>query len=67
MAKKSRGGNLASVAPDEQWRVESDLRTLMEAEAIERDPKRYKAAKQLAQKKLLEIAAVAGESGADES
>jgi hypothetical protein len=38
--------------------TESDLRTLQDAEAIEKDPKRFKAAQELAKKKLVELAAV---------
>ncbi|MBI5255530.1 MAG: hypothetical protein HY855_03450 [Burkholderiales bacterium] len=47
---------------EERWKVESDLRTLMEAEAIEKDPKRFAAAKALAKERLLELASVASES-----
>lgn len=56
---------IASIASQEaEWRTESDLRTLMEAEAIEKDPKRMKAVKELAKKKMLEVAAIAaGEDG----
>lgn len=46
----------------EDWKVESDLRTLIEAEKIEKDPKRMKAAKELAKSRLLEVASVAGSS-----
>jgi hypothetical protein len=41
-----------------KYQVESDLRTLQEAEAIEKDPKRFKAAQELAKKKLVELASV---------
>lgn len=44
----------------EQWRIESDMRTLMEAEEIRRDPKRFEAARKMAQTKLVELGAVAG-------
>ncbi len=58
---------LSSIAAeDAEWRAESDLRTLMECEKIEKDPKRFKAAKDLAKKKMLEFAAIAAE-GKDES
>lgn len=63
MAK--RGVNTIA-AQDAEWRAESDLRTLMEAKVIENDPKRCKAAKDLAKKKMLEVASVAAE-GKDES
>ena len=60
MAKKSNGISLA--AADEDWRAESDMRTLIEAEAIKRDPKRFKKAQACAKQKMLEVAAVASES-----
>ena len=44
---------------EEQWRVESDLRTLVEAEEIRKDPKRLKKAQALAKEKVVETAAVA--------
>lgn len=53
MGKKNQAVSLDS------WEVEEDLRTLMRCEEIEKDPKRYKAAKELAKKKLLELANVA--------
>lgn len=43
-----------------KWQAEQDMRTLMEAEQIKRDPKRLKAAKEAAKKKLEEAKAVAG-------
>jgi len=49
--------------PDDDWKVESDLRSLLEAEQIRRDPKRMAKAQALAKKKMVEVAAVAG--GAD--
>lgn len=58
MAKKS----VSAMNDMEDWQTESDLRTLMDCEKIEKDPKRYKAAKDLAKKKLLEMAAVASDS-----
>lgn len=56
---KSKNAGLA-VASETDWQTEDDLRTLMTCEKIEKDPKRYKAAKELAKKKLLEMAAIAG-------
>lgn len=46
---------------EEKWQAESDMRTLVEAEEIKRDPKRLAAAKKQAQEKMLEVAAVAGQ------
>lgn len=54
------------IKPDEEWRVEADLHTLMEAEKIEKDPKRMAKVRALAQKKMMEAASIASE-GNDES
>ncbi len=56
----------AVINPDEEWRVESDLHTLMEAEKIKADPKRMAKVRALAQKKMMEVASIASE-GKDES
>ena len=64
MAKKRV--NLATAVAETDWRTESDLSTLMEAEKIEKDPKRLAAAQKLAKSKLLPLAAIASE-GKDES
>ena len=61
MAKVKNALNAMTAVDD--WQVEDDLRTLMRAEEIEKDPKRYKAAKELAKKKLLEMASIAGGEG----
>lgn len=45
---------------EERWRAESDMRTLMEADAIRRDAKRLAAAQKCAKDKLMELAAVVG-------
>lgn len=63
MAKgKGTGSYAISAAMERDWRTEGDLRTLQEAEEIRRDPARLKRAQELAKKKLVEIAAVAGEA-----
>lgn len=53
-------GNAISTPDD--WQVESDLRTMMDAEAIEKDPKRIAKVRELAKKKLLDLASVATET-----
>lgn len=58
MAKK----NSAMVKEQDDWQAEDDLRCLMNCEKIEKDPKRLKAAKDLAKKKLMEVAAIAGDT-----
>lgn len=45
----------------ERWRVEDDLRTMIEAEKIEKDPKRMAKVRALAQEKMLAVAKVAAE------
>lgn len=59
MAKKRV--NLVTSVAETDWRTESDLSTLMEAEKIEKDPKRLAAAQKLAKSKLLPLAAIASE------
>lgn len=62
----AKGSNTVStVKSADDWQVESDLRTLQEAECIENDPKRLAAAQQLAKKKLMELAAIASEGPKD--
>jgi hypothetical protein len=51
---------VADAADD--WQTEDDLRTLVRAREIEKDPKRMKAAQELAKKKMVEVAAVASDS-----
>ncbi len=55
-------GSVMAMSADKEWQIESDLRTLMEAEKIEKDEKRFKAAKELAKKRLLDLASVASET-----
>lgn len=52
--------------PSDDWRVESDLNTLIEAEKIENDPKRMAKVQALAKQRMLDMAAVATE-GKDKS
>lgn len=59
MPKKSM--NVAMVKEDERWRVESDLSTLMEAEKIKADPKRFAKAQALAKEKMMAVAKVASD------
>ena len=46
-------------ASHDNWQAEDDMRTLMRAEEVKRDPKRLAAAKACAKKKLEEVASVA--------
>ena len=51
---------LATIKADEEWRVESDLRTMIQAEAIKQDAKRYAKVQAMAKKRMMETAKVAG-------
>lgn len=59
MATKRKGMSAVAVRPEEEWRCEADCHTLMEAEKIKADPKRYEKARAYAKKKMMEAAAVA--------
>lgn len=63
----AKGNVIALRAEEDDWQVESDLRTMMDAEKIEKDPKRLAKVKALAQKKMMQLAGMASESGKDES
>lgn len=63
MAKKGNGISLARVESD--WQTQRDLDTMVEAEAIENDPKRLKAVQALAKRKTLEFAGIASEGPKD--
>ncbi|CAN7343464.1 hypothetical protein LJR074_001961 [Acidovorax sp. LjRoot74] len=64
MAKRK---SLSTAVPSENdWRTESDMSTLIEAEKIEKDPKRMAAVRKLAKSRLMGLAAIAAE-GKDES
>lgn len=62
MAKKA---NSVAIGVDEEWKVESDLRCLVEAKAIRNDPKRMDKVRALAKKRLGEVASLAGDDDAD--
>ena len=56
MAKKSSNSlNETKAYSEDDWRAQEDCRTLMEAEKIEADPARFKAAKKEAKKKVKEL------------
>lgn len=62
MAKKGRKAPGAEIKPDEEWRVESDLNCLIEAEKIKKDPKRMEKVRVLARKRLENTASVLAEA-----
>lgn len=51
--------NQSKPISDTDWQAQSDMRTLIEAVEIKRDPKRLAAAQACAKKKLEEVATVA--------
>lgn len=57
----AKSGSIASSSSDD-WRIESDLNTLLEAEKIEKDPKRMSKVRALARQKMLNVAAIAAEA-----
>lgn len=52
---------LGTVIGQDDWQVENDLRTLMDAEKIKKDPKRMAKVRAMAKARLLEVAAIATE------
>ena len=57
MAKSSN--SIATIKGEDDWQTESDLRTVLECEKIEKDPKRMAKVRALAKSKLLEVSAIA--------
>lgn len=57
----AKNGSIASSSSDD-WRIESDLSTLLEAEKIEKDPKRMSKVRALAKQKMLDVATIAAET-----
>jgi hypothetical protein len=64
MAKSKNSTMMGGMDPD--WQTESDVRTLGEAHRIKGDPKRLKAAKEHAKKKLESMARIASTSAVDD-
>lgn len=60
MATKAKQ-SYATLKTDDRWRAESDLSTLLEAEKIKADPKRFAMAQQCAKEKMMAIAKVASD------
>lgn len=57
MAKSSN--KIATIKGEDDWQTESDLRTVLECEKIEKDPNRIAKVRALAKSKLLEVSAIA--------
>ncbi len=60
MAKKSTNV-IALRKGEDDWQVESDLRTMIECEKIEADPKRLAKVQALAKKRMMDFAVIAAE------
>jgi len=65
MATKRKRANLATPMYMEDYQCEDDLRTLVRAEEIKKDPKRFAKVTALAKKKMMDMAAVATEDKDD--
>lgn len=63
MAKRSANTIDMPIKEEERWRVEDDMRMLMQAETIRKDPKRMAKVQAMAKQKLLDMASLAGDSG----
>ena len=61
----AKGNSIAATKSEDDWQVESDLRTMMESECIEKDPKRLAKVQALAKTKLLDLASIAAEGKDD--
>jgi hypothetical protein len=60
--KKSRGVAGMAIGNDQKWQVESDLRALMDACEIRKDPKRLNAAAALAKERMVAMGDVAADA-----
>lgn len=64
MAKKSAVA--VNIKEEDRWRVESDMRTMIDAEAIKADPKRLAKVRAMAKSKLMEVAQIASATKDDD-
>lgn len=64
MPKLKKASNSVMVE-SEKWRVESDLNTILEAEKIQADPKRFKPVQALAKEKMMAVAKLASDKDED--
>lgn len=65
MATKKTNPGAILARSEMDWRIEDDMRTLARAAEIRADPKRLKAAQDMAAKKMLELASVASKADPD--
>jgi hypothetical protein len=57
----AKGSTIAATRGEDDWRTESDLRTMIEYEAICKDPKRMAKVQALAKSRMMEMASIATE------
>lgn len=58
----TKASAIATRSSQDDWEAEADLRTMLECEKIERDPRRMAAMQKLAKARLLDLASIASES-----
>ncbi len=58
----TKASAIATRSSQDDWEAEADLRTMLECEKIERDPRRMAAMQNLAKARLLDLASIASES-----
>jgi len=58
---KAKGNTIASIRGEDDWQAESDLRTMIECEKIEADPKRLAKVKAMAKARMMDMASIATE------
>lgn len=58
MAAAKKKSTSSGISIDDSWRIEDDLRCLLEAAKIKRDPKRMAAVRKLAQQKTADMQAL---------
>lgn len=61
----TKASAIAIRSSQDDWEAEADLRTMLECEKIERDPRRMAAMQKLAKARLLDLASIASESTND--
>lgn len=61
----AKGNAIASIKAEDDWQTESDLRTMIDCEKIEKDPKRLAKVQALAKQRMMDMAAVATEGKTD--
>jgi hypothetical protein len=61
----TKASAIATRSSQDDWEAEADLRTMLECEKIEKDPRRMAAVQTLAKQRLLDLASIASESASE--